>query len=188
METRGIEDSGRLIDATTSSLELHLVAPLVAGDDWSTNSPDLFPRGTTMVALLQHRRIGIGTGERQGKTSPVSLRASLSALSRPLLLRTEGARSRPHLPLNKARHGNKRSARASVLEANKTVRYCKVFKMRLGFDFWYNVDKECPAWHRDRILSHVYPRRILSIEGASWLPPTCPTSPRRTIDLGEMRL
>lgn len=105
-DTRDIvEAPGSLIDASTSSLELQIVAPLVATDDSSTRSPyspswHYDGLSSTSPPPLEREH---WDEEWQGGTSPVSPRTSSPGSPKPFCLGTESARLRLHALLEEAR-------------------------------------------------------------------------------------
>ncbi|KAH0839574.1 MBOAT, membrane-bound O-acyltransferase family-domain-containing protein [Lanmaoa asiatica] len=97
-DTRDIGDIGSSIDASTSSLELHFVAPLVATDDTSTQSPYLSPSWhyDSQSPTSSPREGEYWDEEQRGEISPISLRASPPAPPKPFPFGTESARLHLH--------------------------------------------------------------------------------------------
>lgn len=93
-DTGDVRDSGRLIDASTSSLELHFVTPLAAGYDSSTRSRYLSP---TWHYDGQSRT----SSSREGESSHSDV--APPAPAKPFFLGRESARLRLHALLKEAR-------------------------------------------------------------------------------------
>lgn len=103
-DARDVGEFGSLVDASTSSLELHFVTPL-ATDDPSTPSSYLSPSwhydGQSPTSSLREGEHW--NEEQQGGISPVSLQGSLRVTPKSFSLGSESARLRLHALLKEAR-------------------------------------------------------------------------------------